>query len=201
MPGVTAVLLAAGESSRMGQPKPLLPWGNLPLVRYQVDALLAAGAAHVVAVLGPTTLEAEGPLAGMSGVTIAVNHRAPEGKTTSVRLGVSQAAEDAEGILLLAVDQPRTAAIMRQVIDAHLSGDALITHPTYQGRGGHPIIFHRSLVPELLAVTEERQGIREVVARHMGGLQRVELDDPMVRLDLNTLEDYHAAVERYAQPG
>lgn len=198
MPGVTAVLLAAGESSRMGQPKPLLPWGRLPLVRCQVDALLAAGAAPVVVVLGPTTLEAEACIAGMDGVSIVVNDRAPEGKTTSVRLGVSQAAGDAEGILLLAVDQPRTAGIMRRVIDAHLAGNALITHPTYRGRGGHPIIFHRSLVPELLAVTEERQGIREVVSRHMDGLQRVEIGDPMVRLDLNTLEDYEAALARYA---
>ncbi len=196
-PGVTAVLLAAGESSRMGQPKPLLPWGDLPLVRYQVKALAEAGAGPIVVVLGPTTLDAEAHLAGINGVQAVVNHRAPEGKTTSVRLGVSQVAEDAEGILLLAVDQPRSSDIMRRVIDAHLAGDALITHPTYEGRGGHPIVFHSSLALELLAVTEERQGIREVVSRHMHRLQRVELGDPMVRLDLNTLDDYRAALMQY----
>ena len=197
MPGITAVLLSAGESSRMGQPKPLLPWGGHPLVRYQVEALAEAGAAPIVVVLGPSTLAAEGPLAGMSGVRTVVNHRAPEGKTTSVRLGVAQVPEDAEGILLLAVDQPRSPAILRQVIEAHLSAGQVITHPTYQGRGGHPIIFHRSLALELLTVTEERQGIREVVSRHMGSLQRIELDDPMVRLDLNTMDDYHAALALY----
>ena len=196
-PGVTAVLLAAGESSRMGQPKPLLPWGDVSLARYQVEALAEAGVRAIVVVLGPTTVNTAAHLEGIDRVRTVVNHRAPEGKTTSVRLGVSQVAEDAEGILLLAVDQPRTASIMRRVIDAHLSGDALITHPTYAGHGGHPIVFHASLAPELLAVTEERQGIREVVSRHMDRLQRVEIDDPMVRLDLNTLDDYRAALAQY----
>jgi molybdenum cofactor cytidylyltransferase len=182
----------------MGQPKPLLPWGNVSLVRYQVDALTEAGAIAIVVVLGPTTVEAESQLLHLDTVRTVVNHRAPEGKTTSVRLGVSQVGEDAEGVLLLAVDQPRTASIIRRVIDSHTSGNALITHPTYEGRGGHPIIFDAALAPELLAVTEERQGIREVVGRHIDSLQRVELGDPMVRLDLNTLDDYHAALERYA---
>ena len=96
------------------------------------------------------------------------------------------------------MDQPRTASIIQRVIDSHTTGNALITHPTYDGRGGHPIIFDATLAPELLAVTEERQGIREVVGRHIDSLQRVELGDPMVRLDLNTLDDYRAALERYA---
>ena len=200
MPGIAAVLLAAGESSRMGQPKPLLPWGGRPLLRCQVDALLEAGASPVIVVLGPTTLEAESLLTGMEGVQAVVNHRAPEGKTTSVRLGVEHVPGDAGGILLLAVDQPRTAGILRSVIDQHVNSGALVTHPTYRGRGGHPIIFDTSLAPELLAVTEERQGIREVVSRHREALQRVEMDDPMVRLDLNTMDDYRAALASYA-PG
>lgn len=197
MSGVTAILLAAGESSRMGQPKPLLPWGDVSLVRYQVESLAEAGASPIVVVLGPTTLDAEAQLSDLDGVRTVINHSAPEGKTTSVRLGVSEVENDSEGILLLAVDQPRTADIMRRVIEAHVAGGALITHPTYEGRGGHPIVFHASLAPELLAVTEERQGIREVVSRHTDSLRRVELGDPMVRLDLNTLDDYRAALAQY----
>lgn len=201
MAPVAAVLLAAGESSRMGQPKPLLPWGGAPLVRYQVESLTEAGAGPIVVVLGPGALDAESCIADLSGVTAVINHRAPEGKTTSVRLGVSHVDSDAGGILLLAVDQPRTAAIIRSVIEAHAAAGALVTHPTYKGRGGHPIVFHASLREELLAVSEERQGIREVVGRHTDRLHRVELGDPMVRLDLNTLEDYRAAVDRYVRAG
>ena len=197
MPGVAAVLLAAGESSRMGQPKPCCPGASSLSLRYQVDSLTDAGATSIVVVLGPSTLDAESHVAGINGVRTVTNHRAAEGKTTSVRLGVSQVSDDAESVLLLAVDQPRTAFIMRRVIDAHMSGVSLITHPTYQGRGGHPIIFRRSLIPELLGVTEEREGIREVVSRHIDTLQRVELGDPMVRLDLNTMEDYEAALAEY----
>ena len=53
MPGIVAVLLAAGESFRMGQPKPMLPWGDRPLIRYQVESLAEAGAAPIIVVLGP----------------------------------------------------------------------------------------------------------------------------------------------------
>ncbi|MDE2899400.1 MAG: nucleotidyltransferase family protein [Chloroflexota bacterium] len=201
MPGVAAVLLAAGESSRMGQPKPLLLWGDVPLVRYQVESLAESGAAPIVVVLGPTTLDAEACVTDISNVRTVVNQRAPEGKTTSVRLGVSHVDADADSILLLAVDQPRTPAIIRSVIEVHLAGNAHVTHPTYEGRGGHPIVFHASLRAELLAISEERQGIREVVGRHLDSLQRVELGDPMVRLDINTLEDYRAALERYVRAG
>lgn len=201
MPGVTAVLLAAGESSRMGQPKPMLPWGGVPLVRYQADALIEAGADPVIVVLGPSAWEAEMSLTGLDAVRTVFNERAPEGKTTSVRLGVSLVDETADSILLLAVDQPRTVDIIRRVMQAHLAGDALITHPTHKGRGGHPIVFRRALAPELLAITEERHGIREVVSRHLDRLQRLELDDPMVRLDLNTLDDYRAALLEYGIQG
>ncbi len=199
MPGITAVLLAAGESSRMGQPKPLLPWKGLPLVQYQVSSLAEAGASSIIVVLGPNPTDIAPFVIGADALQTVINPNYMLGKTTSIRRGVSQVSDDVDGILLLAVDQPRPPELVRQVIEEHLRSGALITHPTYNGRGGHPIIFHASLKEELLAITEDQQGIREVVGRHQESIHTVVMDSPIVRIDLNTMDDYEKALSEYGK--
>ena len=131
------------------------------------------------------------------GVRVAVNADYRLGKTTSIKAGLAHVDTSASAILLLAVDQPRTAAIVGQVVRAHLDAGALITSPRYNGRGGHPLVFSAELRGELERVTEENQGIREVFQAHRGDVLEVHLDDPMLRLDLNTPEGYEAAHARW----
>ena len=197
MPGITAILLAAGESSRMGQSKPLLPWGDLPLIQYQVKSLAKAGASPIVVVLGHNSTEIAPYVVNSPTLQTVINPNYAEGKTTSIRLGASQVRDDVDGILLLAVDQPRPSELVGQVIEEHLRSAALITHPTYNGRGGHPIIFAGSLKSELLAITEEQQGIREVVGRHQESIRTVAVDSPIARVDLNTMDDYESALREF----
>ena len=197
MPGITAILLAAGESSRMGQPKPLLPWGGLPLIQYQIASLSEASASPIVVVLGHNSEDIAPYVENSPTLQTVINPDYAEGKTTSIRLGVSQVLDDVDGILLLAVDQPRPADLVRRVIEEHLRSGALITHPTYNGRGGHPIIFAGSLKSELLAITEELQGIREVVGRHQDSIRTVAVESPIARVDLNTMGDYESALREF----
>ena len=197
MPGITAILLAAGESSRMGQPKPLLPWGGLPLIQYQIASLSEASASPIVVVLGHNSEDIAPYVENSPTLQTVINPDYAEGKTTSIRLGVSQVLDDVDGILLLAVDQPRPADLVRRVIEEHLRSGALITHPTYNGRGGHPIIFAGSLKSELLAITEEQQGIREVVGRHQDSIRTVAVESPIARVDLNTMGDYESALREF----
>ena len=98
--------------------------------------------------------------------------------------------------MLLGVDQPRPLEIVRAVLQAHACSGALITAPRHRGRGGHPVVFAAPLLPELSRISEQRQGVREVYEAHRDDVHRVEIDDPVVRLDLNTPEDYTAALER-----
>ena len=86
---------------------------------------------------------------------------------------------------------------MSQVIQAHVENGAVITSPRYEGHGGHPLIFSAGLKSELASITEEAEGIREVFRRHNDKVTEVMIDDPLVRLDLNTPEDYEKARERY----
>lgn len=196
MPGVSAILTAAGESTRMGRPKPLLEWRGTTLVDYQVHSLLDGGASEVVVVLGHRGREVQ-PYICASGASVMMNPDYRKGKTTSVKAGLRGIGPAADDILLLAVDQPRTDAIVRAVIDAHTKANALITSPRYQGHGGHPLVFSASLKGELERISEDRQGIREVFQAHRHEVNEVEIDDPMIRLDLNTPEEYEQALERY----
>jgi molybdenum cofactor cytidylyltransferase len=193
---VSAILTAAGESTRMGRPKPLLSWHGVTLVQYQVAGLLDAGVAEVVVVLGhqhqAVTPYVEGP-----SVRYVVNPNYRQGKTTSIKAGLRAIDPAAEGILLLAVDQPRPPEIISAVIEAQVNSAALITSLRFNGRGGHPLVFSPLLKSELEAISEERQGVREVLRAHRSEVNEVDIDDPIVRLDLNSPEEYEAAKARY----
>ena len=196
MPGISAILTAAGESARMGRPKALLPWRGVTLLEHQIRTLTDAGTAEVVVVLGHQA-DAVAPYVQGQGVRWVTNPDYRLGKTTSIKAGLQAIAPDAAGILLLAVDQPRTQEIIARVIGAHVEADAFITSPRFQGRGGHPLVFSLTLKDELERISEDKQGIREVLQAHRGQVTEVEFDDPMVRLDINTRQEYEEAKKQY----
>jgi len=193
---VSAILTAAGESTRMGSPKALLVWHGVTLLDYQISALLAGGVTEVVVVLGHEA-ETLATHVERTDARFVVNSAYKLGKSTSIRAGLRVIDPDAEAVLLLAVDQPRTPKIVSEVIRAHFESDTLITSPRFEGHGGHPLIFSASLKGELGRISEDKQGIREVFEAHRNQVAEVRTDDPMVRLDLNTPEEYEAAKLRY----
>ena len=192
VPGVYALLFAAGESRRMGKLKQLLAWHGRPLVAYQVEQLRAAGAAEVVVVVGHEA-ERIAPVAAAAGGRVVRNPSYRSGRASSVRAGAAALPEETVAVVTLNVDQPRTAALIRRVVDAHLAGGALITTPEAGGRRGHPVVFAGSLLPELRTVSDEDEGLRAVVRRHAARRQIVPVDDPAIHLELNTPEEYGAA--------
>ena len=176
----------------MARPKPLLPWRGATLIRCQIDSLLQGGVDEVVVVLGHMH-EQVAPHVSGRGVRWVLNPDYRTGRAGSIREGLAALDPRTDAVLLLGVDQPRPPEIVRAVLEAHAGGSAPITAPRFGGRGGHPAVFAASLLPELRRITDQRQGIREVYEAHRDEVQRVEVDDPVVRLDLNTPEDYQAA--------
>ena len=195
---ISAVLTAAGLSSRMGRPKPLLPWRGKTLVESQIQSLLEAGSNEVIVVLGHKAEEVAPYVPGKP-VRDVVNPLYREGRTSSIKAGLEAVSPDATDIVIMAVDQPRTPQIVSDVINAHLEADALLTSPRYHGRGGHPLVFSARLLPELSRISEENQGLREVFERHRAEINEVIFDDPAIRIDLNTPEAYEEAFERYGR--
>lgn len=180
----------------MGRPKALLPWRGGTLLEYQAASLLEGCAAEVVVVLGHE-YEAIAPHVAGEGVRYVVNPHYALGKTTSIKAGLHALGPEVTDVIILAVDQPRPPEIVARVVDSHLRTGAPVTSPRYRGRGGHPLIFSAALRDELAAITEENQGVRAVFRAHTDDVNEVHIDDPVIRLDLNTPEDYQRARARY----
>ena len=193
---VSAVVIAAGESSRMGRFKPLLQWDGLPMIEFQISSLFEAGVTEVVVVVGHNHESIVGNISSL-GAKYVINEYYRDGKTTSIKAGISSISPDCEEILLLAVDQPRPPDIIANIISSHLQSNALITSPVYQDRGGHPIMVSSSLRPDLGLITESRQGIREIFQSHSDDIHRIKIDNPIICLDLNNFETYQSAKLRY----
>ena len=191
----------------MGRLKALLPWGDTTLLEYQVDSLLSAGVGTLVVVLGHRREELEPLVEGRDGVRYVYNPDYRRGKTTSIMAGLGGLLDqpppgEGDALLILNVDQPRSAETIRRVVALHDgSGRSgfetrpyLITIPTYGGKGGHPIVLSASLLPELAEISEDTMGIKAVVTRRRAQTQRVEVDSPEVLLDLNTPDEYQKAI-------
>lgn len=196
MPGVGAILLAAGESSRMGQLKALLPWRNTTLLEHQLRSLLDGGVQWVVVVVGHDADRLKPIIEAVEGASWTLNNDYLQGKTTSLKAGVAAlAGQPISDVLLLNVDQPRDADTVRRLLERHQASSFRITIPTHGGKGGHPILIAAELFPELAEIEEESQGLKAVVRRHAEATERYEMDDPSVLLDLNTPEQYQKALD------
>lgn len=194
---VGAILLAAGESRRMGQLKPLLPWLGTTLISYQLAQLKAAGIAPIVVVLGHESRRVAPLLEPFSDLILVENPHYQLGKASSIQIGLRTLPDHARSLMIHAVDQPRRAETLAALVSHHREGRALITVPTYQGRRGHPPVFSSRLREELSNVSEERQGLREILLRHAADIAEVEMDTPELLYNLNSPEDYRRALDLF----
>ena len=198
-PRLAAIVLAAGESTRMGQPKALLPWGGVPLVRHQVDLLAAQPAIdRLIAVVGNLLDEVRDALQDTPARVVA-NPRFREGRATSLAAGARALEGSPTGVLIVNVDQPLAADLLNPLIAAWRNAPDALWRPSYQGRGGHPLIVPADVVPELQQVRETTQGLRAVVTRHRRRLRSVPVESELAVLNLNTPADY-AAAESHNSP-
>jgi len=185
----SAVLLAAGFSSRMGSLKALLPLRTSSLIEYQVESLGASGVDDVFVVVGHRGHDLAARISNRPHVTIVDNPDFAEGKTTSIKAGLQYIDSSYTAVLVLAVDQPRPVSVLSALIDSHYKSDALITFPVFEGHSGHPIIFSSSLLSELKAITEENEGLRQISRSYRGVTNIVDWQSAVVTLDVNTPED------------
>ena len=183
---VSAILLSAGESSRMGSLKALLPWQGSTLIQYQINALRDAGASEVVVVGGYKSDQILPSIENEPGVVVISNQNLSSQSNT---------------ILILAVDQPRPMMLLSKLISAHINSGKSITMPVFNGKSGHPILFSSSLMPELMNITEETEGLRAISRRYRDSMNLLDIDNGIVNADLNTPEDVESARQLFDQYG
>lgn len=192
---ITALILAAGQSSRMGQHKMLLPLLGKPLLLHVVDHALAVEFDEVIVVVGHHANDVRAALTGHR-VRIVENPNYQQGQSTSVRAGIAALDPAAEAVIILLGDQPLVKPfILKSLIQAWQRSGQPIVVPFYSGQRGNPVLFARALFPELLQVTGD-QGGREVLQRHTDEIEPVQIDDADAAQDLDTLQEYQALRER-----
>jgi molybdenum cofactor cytidylyltransferase len=194
---VTAILLAAGESSRMGTPKPLLDWGGQTLIEYQIAQLKHPPVDDVVVVLGHRA-EAIRPLAERAGARVIINEvYQRKGRASSLRAGASAIPDDVRAVLVLHVDQPRPHSIIERLLQTHNENKNLISVPSHEGKRGHPTVLDGWLLPDLRTVRERTQGMRALIERYEESVAEVPFESDIVLLDINSPTEYKKAKERY----
>ncbi len=188
-----AVILAAGASTRMGEPKQLLSLGGKPLLIRAIDAALASAAWPVVVVLGAHA-ELIRPLLARSPVLTAENPTWAEGMASSLRTGVTtlqQFSRSLDAAVIALCDQPALSAeVIQQLVAQHQTTGRSIVAARYNARNGAPALFLREHFRALTALTGE-EGARTLLNGPSGRVAAVEL--PQFALDLDTRADYEAA--------
>ena len=191
---VSAILLAAGESTRMGRQKALLPWEGTTLLAYQLAQLAVVDAIReILVVSGHRPARVTAITSAGERARVVHNGDYRTGKAGSIRAGLAAVSQDCAAILLLAVDQPRASSLIQRVVDAHIGIRALITVPANDGHRGHPVVFSSALRGEMAAIDEETLGVRALMQRHADEVFILEVADPAVLLDLNSPGDIPAA--------
>lgn len=202
MSAVSAVLLAAGESRRMGPVnKLLLPIGGVPLLRRAVLTLLASELQEVIVVLGHEGDQAHALIRDL-GVTVVYNDKYAEGQMTSVHRGVGALVRPCRGIMIGLADQPLlTAEDVDSAIDAFLDrkrGSILV--PTYRGQRGNPIVVAAEHRAEMLA-GERHLGCKRLIERNPDLVTTLEMDNDHCVFDVDTPEDYAESQRRAGYVG
>lgn len=195
-----AVVLAAGLSSRMGTQKMLLPYGESTIVETVVGQIGKSGIENIVVVLGADHELISEKLAGYP-VKLAVNERFRDGMHTSVMKGVG-AIPDGEGFVLIFLgDQPQIESrVIRQVIEAAKSSGKGIVIPLFNGKRGHPPLYHLKYRSELvnLSVTS---GLRAVAQTFQEDVFEVETRCPEILRDIDTPADYQNEIHKTKKHG
>lgn len=192
-PAIAAVIAAAGRSTRMGEPKQLLPWGDRTVLAAVVANLAAGGAAPVVCVVGHLAERMEAALQGAAVRIVCNQDFAQAEMLSSYQAGVrylEQNESGCVGTLLALGDQPHVpVAVIARVVSQARRTPTRIVIPSFDLRRGHPFFLPRRLWGELLALGPD-DTLRSVMRRHDQDVVYVDVDTDAILRDLDTPDDY-----------
>lgn len=197
---IAAIVLAAGQSRRMGAFKPLLPFGTSTIIRTVLNNLRAAGVASNIVVIGHRAGELRAHLADWP-ITFAHNAETASAMGVSIACGVACLPDTAEAVLIALGDCPAVpVAVSKALLEVWHADCCQVIVPEHAGRGGHPVLIGREFFADLLRL-DETGGLRGFLAQHAAQVRRVAVDSPYIRRDLDTWDDYAAVhQELFGQP-
>ena len=194
---IVAVVLSAGESSRMGQPKALLPIDGQTFIERIVAALKQTKVGKIIVILGHNARELQSKISHLP-VEILINTDYKLGQLSSLQLAVRylQPDLDCDGMLVHLVDHPYLApALVEEMIRRFYETKKRIIVPKFHGKRGHPVIFSNALFDEILSAPME-EGAKAVVNAHRAETLEIETAEEGIAVDIDTPELYQQHVRR-----
>ena len=195
----SAIVVAAGLSTRMGRCKQLLPYGKLTVIEQIVSVLLKCGLDEVVVVIGHNRQAIEAKLALWPVRSVFnPNYQSAE-MLSSVQCGLSALNPERQATLIVLGDQPQLEmTVIRKLIQAHRNGGGRLIIPSYQMRRGHPIVIDQAYWPEILALPLT-ETLRSVINTRADEIHYVSVDTDSVLRDMDTPEAYQRELHLLAQ--
>ncbi len=192
---IPGVLLAAGLSTRMGEPKQLLPFGNSTIIETVIDNMLGSKLDEVIVIIGHKSKKVQEAIRHKP-IKVVINPDYREGMLTSAQCGVHRLPDRADAFALMLVDQPFiTPDLINRVVDAYKATDKGIALPSHNYRRGHPVIFNRRYASDILALDSESGGIRSLFSKNADDIHYVIVDTNRVLKDIDYREDYEEALQ------
>jgi molybdenum cofactor cytidylyltransferase len=187
----SAVILAAGTSTRMGTVKQLLELDGRPLLQHVLDNVRASAVAEIILVLG-SSAEAIRREIDAHNVRVVLNDSYLEGMGSSLKAGLSAVNPEAGAALIVLADQPFVRpATVNQLIAEQQRSRAQIVIPTHRGFRGNPVLLDRSVFAEVMALGGDI-GCRAIFGDHPQGILKVPVDDVGILLDIDRQSDFEA---------
>jgi molybdenum cofactor cytidylyltransferase len=193
---ISGVILAAGASKRMGAPKLLKRLAGRPILDYVVDAFCSSRLDEVLVVTNEPVAEALAA-EGRPGVRVLLNRDPEAGMSASLRLGLGEVRGRAAVIGL--GDQPLLLpSTIDRIVSEYTRSGAMVVVPVHDGLRGNPVLFHRSMFPQIMAVRGDR-GAKSVVSESRDRVREVEVDDEGILLDVDTPADLARAKRKFEE--
>ncbi len=187
---ISGILLAAGESRRMGSPKALLAYQGQTFLERICTAFFDAGVEELVVVLGAWEDRLRPALPRHPALRTVVNPHYAQGQLSSLVCGLGALSPDSAAAVVNLVDHPLVRPETIAALMASFRTDPLpIIIATHQGQRGHPVLFSRQVYAELLAAPLDK-GAKTVVRKDPARVRHVPLDDPGIVADIDTPQDY-----------
>jgi molybdenum cofactor cytidylyltransferase len=188
---ISAILLAAGESKRMGRPKQMLEWQGKTILLHVLKNLINSDVDEILLVLGHEAEQIRKSLPEFP-IKIVINPNYERGMASSLRQGLLAVDPRSEAFLVLLADQPGIGPeIINRVIRDFQQADPKrgICRPVYRGLQGHPVLIGIKYLQEALQLQGD-VGARQILINHPEDILEIEVDKDVVLMDMDTPEEY-----------
>jgi molybdenum cofactor cytidylyltransferase len=187
---ISAIILAAGQSKRMGQPKMLLPWGQSTVIEHVISTFLSAGIEDLIVITGGARDQVERAIGPYPVRKIHNEEFAAGEMLSSIQRGLRAVPSQTQAALIGLGDQPQVQEKNVQwICEAYHAGKSGLVVPSFQMRRGHPWLVARPFWEEILAL-KPPESPRDFLNSHAHEIHYVNVDTPSVLADLDTPEDY-----------